>query len=124
MPTEFILPPPPWEGIVLNIPQRRLYYFPRPKAKEQATVITFPLGIARPGWPTPLGTTRITGKHKDPSWFVPKSIQEEHRRQGEPDFPEYFRPAPTTPWACSPCKPDLREFSFTAPTAPGEWACA
>jgi L,D-transpeptidase ErfK/SrfK len=97
VPTEFILPPPPWKGIVVNIPQRRLYYFPRPKTRQQATVITFPIGIARPGWPTPLGTTRIIGKHKDPSWFVPKSIQEEYRSQGEPDFPEYFPPGPTNP---------------------------
>jgi len=97
VPTEFILPPRPWVGIVVNIPQRRLYYFPRPKAKEPATVVTFPIGIARPGWPTPLGTTRITAKHKDPSWFVPKSIQEEQRRQGEANFPDYFPPGPNNP---------------------------
>ena len=97
VPTLFILPPPPRVGIVVNIPQRRLYYFPRRKAKEPATVVTFPLGIARPGWPTPLGTTRIIGKHKDPSWFVPKSIQEEYRSQGEPEFPEYFPPGPDNP---------------------------
>ena len=97
VPTEFILPPPPWQGVVVNIPQRRLYYFPPRKAKQPATVVTFPLGIARPGWPTPLGTTRIIGKHKDPAWFVPKSIQAEQRSQGEPDFPEYFPPGPNNP---------------------------
>lgn len=97
VPTEFILPPRPWRGIVVNIPQRRLYYFPRPNPKERATVVTFPIGTARPGWPTPLGSTRIVAKHKDPSWFVPKSIQEEHRSQGEPDFPEYFPPGPDNP---------------------------
>jgi len=97
VPTEFILPPRPWQGIVVNIPQRRLYYFPRPKPKERATVVTFPIGTARPGWPTPLGTTRITAKYEDPSWFVPKSIQEEHRSQGEFDFPEYFPPGPDNP---------------------------
>jgi len=97
VPTEFILPPKPWQGIVLNIPQRRLYYFPRPKANEPATVVTFPIGTARPGWPTPLGTTRITGKYKDPAWFVPQSIREEHRKQGEFDFPEYFPPGPDNP---------------------------
>jgi len=97
VPTMFILPPPPWVGIVVNIPQRRLYYFPRRKAKEPATVVTFPIGTARPDWLTPLGTTRIIGKYRDPSWFVPKSIQEEHRSQGEPDFPEYFPPGPDNP---------------------------
>src|SRR5512139_220889 len=97
VPTEFILPPKPWQGVVLNIPQRRLYYFPRPKGNEPATVVTFPIGTARAGWPTPLGTTRITGKYKDPAWFVPKSIQEEHRKQGEFDFPKYFPPGPDNP---------------------------
>lgn len=97
VPTAFILPPPPWQGIVVNIPQRRLYYFPRPGPREPATVVTFPIGAARPGWPTPLGSTRIVGKHKDPAWFVPKSIQEEHRSQGEFDFPEYFPPGPDNP---------------------------
>lgn len=97
VPTEFILPPRPWTGIVVNIPQRRLYYFPRHKANEQATVVTFPVGIARPGWPTPLGTSRIIAKHKDPSWFVPKSIQEEQRSKGELDFPDYFPPGPNNP---------------------------
>jgi L,D-transpeptidase ErfK/SrfK len=97
VPTQFILPPRPWEGIVINIPQRRLYYFPRHTAREPATVVTFPIGIARPGWPTPLGSTRIIAKYKDPSWIVPKDIQAEHRSQGEADFPDYFPPGPNNP---------------------------
>jgi L,D-transpeptidase ErfK/SrfK len=97
LPTQFILPPGPREGIVLNLPQRRLYYFPRPAAGEPASVVTFPIGTARPGWPTPLGTTRIIGKYEDPAWFPPKSIQEEHRRQGEFDFTEYLPPGPDNP---------------------------
>ena len=97
VPTEFILPPQPWVGIVVNISQRRLYYFPRHKANEPATVVTFPIGISRPGWSTPLGTTRIIGKYKDPAWFVPKSIQEEHRSKGEANFPDYFPPGPNNP---------------------------
>lgn len=97
VPTVFILPPPPWQGLVVNIPQRRLYYFPEPNANEPAKVITFPIGIARPGWPTPLGQTTITSKYRDPSWTVPESILEEHRSQGEPDFPAFFPPGPDNP---------------------------
>ncbi|MDP2031507.1 MAG: L,D-transpeptidase family protein [Thiobacillus sp.] len=97
VPTESILPPRPWKGIVVNIPQRRLFYFPRHKARERATVITYPIGIARPGWPTPLGTTRIIAKFKDPAWIVPKSIQEEQRSLGEANFPDYFPPGPNNP---------------------------
>lgn len=97
IPTEFILPPRPWKGVVVNIPQRRLYYFPRRTAGEPATVVTYPIGIARPGWPTPLGSTRILAKFKDPAWIVPKDIQAEHRRQGEANFPDYFPPGPNNP---------------------------
>jgi L,D-transpeptidase ErfK/SrfK len=97
VPREFILPPKPWQGIVVNIPQRRLYYFP-PVAKGQAAkVITYPVSIAREGWSTPLGTTKIISKDKDPAWFVPKSIQEEHKREEGVEFPEYFPPGPDNP---------------------------
>jgi len=97
VPTEFVLPPPPWEGLVVNIPQRRLYYFPRRKANEPATVVTFPIGVSRPGWSTPLGKTRIIAKFKDPAWIVPKDIQAEHRSRGESNFPDYFPPGPNNP---------------------------
>ncbi len=97
VPTEFILPPRPWTGIIINIAQRRLYYFPPPKGKEPATVITFPTGISRPGWSTPLGKTRIIAKFKDPSWIVPKDIVAEHRSKDNPNFPDYFPPGPNNP---------------------------
>lgn len=97
VPTQYILPPKPWTGIVLNISQRRLYYFP-PAAKGQAAkVITFPVSIAREGWSTPLGSTKVVAKHKDPAWFVPKSIREEHKAEEGGEFPEYFPPGPNNP---------------------------
>ncbi len=97
VPTEFILPPRPWRGLVVDIPRRRLYYFPAPRRGQPAQVITFPIGIARPGWPTPLGSTRIVAKFRNPSWIVPKDILEEHRREGQADFPRYFPPGPGNP---------------------------
>jgi len=97
VPTQFILPPKPWTGVVLNISQRRLFYFPTPAPGEAAKVVTFPIGIAREGWSTPLGNTRIVAKHKDPSWFPPASIRAEHRANGEGELPEYFPPGPDNP---------------------------
>lgn len=97
VPTLFILPPKPWQGLVVNIPQRRLYYFPQPKAGVPATVVTYPIGIARPGWPTPLGQTTITSKYKNPSWTVPESVLAEHRNEDDPDFPDYVPPGPDNP---------------------------
>jgi L,D-transpeptidase ErfK/SrfK len=97
IPSQFILPPKPWTGIVVNISQRRLYYFPTPAKGEKPAVFTYPISIAREGWSTPLGITKVVGKHKDPAWFVPKSIQAEHKAQGEVEFPEYFPPGPDNP---------------------------
>lgn len=98
IPTEFILPPGPYKGIVINIPQRRLFYFIPPSQNQPAAVITFPISISRPGWKTPLGKTRIVAKHRDPSWSVPKRIREEHLRDGgDEDYPTYFPPGPDNP---------------------------
>lgn len=97
IPTQFILPPKPWQGIVINIPQRRLFYFLPVKKGGAAQVLTLPLGIARQGWPTPLGETKIIAKHRDPGWFVPKSIQQEKAQEGEINFPTYFPPGPDNP---------------------------
>ena len=97
VPTQFILPPKPWVGIVVDIPRRRLYYFPRHKANQPATVITLPVGISRAGWPTPLGKTSIIAKFKDPKWIVPKDIQQEHRDEGQTNYPGYFPPGPDNP---------------------------
>lgn len=96
IPTQFILPPKPWLGIVVNIPQRRLYYFP-PATDSAPQVMTLPVSIAREGWSTPLGNTTVIAKYKDPAWFVPKSIREEKIREGEIDFPTYFPPGPDNP---------------------------
>jgi L,D-transpeptidase ErfK/SrfK len=97
VPTEFILPPKPWTGIVINISQRRLYFFPKSVKGQPARVVTYPVGIAQEGWSTPLGATRIIAKFKDPAWFVPKSIQAQHTQEDGVKFPDYFPPGPDNP---------------------------
>ncbi|PKY12098.1 L,D-transpeptidase [Acidithiobacillus marinus] len=92
VPTEYILPPKPWQGIIINIPARRLYYFPA----GQKVVYTFPVGIFRPNWPDPVGSTKIIAKVKNPTWTVPKNIQEEHAKAGEP-IPAFFPAGPDNP---------------------------
>ncbi|MBV1931735.1 MAG: L,D-transpeptidase family protein [Porticoccaceae bacterium] len=97
IPAQYILPLKPWRGIVINISQRRLFYFLPVKKGETAQLLTMPISIARQGWPTPLGETKVIAKHKDPGWFVPKSIQQEKIQEGEIDFPTYFPPGPDNP---------------------------
>jgi len=67
------------DGIVINIPQRMLFYF-----KEGRIIRHFPVGLGRPAWPTPAGEFRIIEKRQDPAWHVPLSIQKEMRREGKP----------------------------------------
>jgi L,D-transpeptidase ErfK/SrfK len=96
VPTEFILPETPHRGIVVNIAAMRLYYFqPRRRGAEQV-VYTYPVGIGRVGWQTPKGVTRVVAKVKNPVWRVPKSIQKEHREEGDP-LPAEVLPGPDNP---------------------------
>jgi L,D-transpeptidase ErfK/SrfK len=83
VPTEFILPAAPREGIVVNIAAMRVFYFPARKRGEKQVVYTHPIGIGRVGWQTPEGTTKIIGRVKDPVWVVPKSVRDEHAKDGD-----------------------------------------
>jgi L,D-transpeptidase ErfK/SrfK len=78
-------------GLLLNIPGHMLYLF------EQGTLIKrFPVGLGRSDWPTPQGEFRITGKTKNPTWTVPKSIQEEMKQEGRVVI-EKVPPGPDNP---------------------------
>ncbi|MHB0919049.1 MAG: L,D-transpeptidase family protein [Thiobacillus sp.] len=66
------------DGILINLPQRMLFYF------SQGTLLAaYPVGLGRPTWPTPQGEFRIVSRVKNKAWLVPKSIQEEMRREGK-----------------------------------------
>ncbi|NOZ51893.1 MAG: L,D-transpeptidase family protein [Gammaproteobacteria bacterium] len=74
IPSAFILPPKPWKGIIINLAEMRLYYFPPTKKNQSAVVQTYPLAIGQASWRTPLGIFQITEKIEKPSWTVPASI--------------------------------------------------
>lgn len=81
LPLSFILPDAPNQGIVLNLANMRLFYFPK---KEPGKLYTYPIGIGRQGWNTPTGLTRIATKKANPVWNVPPSIHKEHAQKGDP----------------------------------------
>lgn len=83
LPTEYVLPTAPHEGLLIDVAAMRIFYFPAHKAGEPEVVITHPIGIGKVGWATPEGTTRITRRQKDPVWHVPESVIKEHRENGE-----------------------------------------
>lgn len=92
IPTRYILPPGPREGVVINLPEYRLYYYP----KDRNVVYTYPLGIGREGWGSPVANTRVTGKIEDPAWYPPESIRKEHAADGDP-LPAMVPPGPDNP---------------------------
>ena len=96
LPTRYVLPDTPRRGIVLNLAEMRLYYFPRPRRGEQPTVVTYPVSIGRRDWQTPLGRTTIAAKAEDPAWYPPESIRAEHAAKGDP-LPRVVPPGPDNP---------------------------
>ncbi len=93
LPLQFILPDAPHKGIVLNLANMRMFYYP---PKQPDTVFTYPLGIGRQGWNTPLGQTTIVAKTVNPTWNVPESIRREHAAKGDP-LPKAVPPGPNNP---------------------------
>ena len=96
LPNRFVLPPGPRRGVVLNLAEYRMYYFPEPKAGEPALVMTYPLSIGRMDWQTPLGVTRVISKVNNPSWYPPDSVRKEHEDEGRP-LPRIVPPGPDNP---------------------------
>ena len=97
IPTRRILPSGAHEGIVINLPEHRLYYFPKPKKKtDKPIVITYAVSIGKMDWHTPLGETRVVSKQKNPSWFPPDSVRKEHAERGEP-LPAVVKAGPDNP---------------------------
>lgn len=77
LPTAWVLPQAAYEGIVVNIPEMRLYYFLPRKGNSPQLVTTFPVGLGRDDWRTPQGKFKIRGKTVNPTWNIPESIQKE-----------------------------------------------
>jgi L,D-transpeptidase ErfK/SrfK len=92
-----LLPPGPREGIVVNLPENRLYYFPKAEKGKPPVVLTFPVSVGRMDWRTPLGVTKIVRKQKDPPWYPPESVRKEHIRRGDPPLPAVVGPGPDNP---------------------------
>jgi L,D-transpeptidase ErfK/SrfK len=84
VPKQRLLPRAPRSGIVINLPEHRLYWFPPAPAGQQPIVWSFPVSIGKMDWNTPLGRTSIVSKAKDAPWIPPKSVREEHEKRGEP----------------------------------------
>lgn len=92
IPTQHILPPYR-QGIVINLPELRLYYF-TPDGKY---VMTYPVALGRRNWQTPLGVSAVVKKVPNPVWHIPKSIQEFAFKQRGEVYPDETPPGPDNP---------------------------
>lgn len=96
LPTRFILPDAPREGIVINLASKRLFYYPAPDEHGARVVVTHPIGIGEMGTATPEGATEVTSKARDPVWYVPATIRREYAAEGTP-LPPKVMPGPDNP---------------------------
>lgn len=96
LPTRYILPDAGRQGIVLNVAEMRMYYYPPERPGMPAQVQTYPVSIGRMDWSTPLGTTRIASKTTEPSWRPPESIRAEAAARGD-YLPDIIPPGPDNP---------------------------
>jgi L,D-transpeptidase ErfK/SrfK len=96
IPSRYILPDGPREGVVVSLAEHRLYYFPPVKSGEPATVRTYPISTGKMDWKTPLGVTRIVNKREKPIWYPPESVRREHEAEGRP-LPKAVPAGPDNP---------------------------
>lgn len=96
LPTSYILPDAPRKGIVLNLAEMRLYYYPPSAEGSPQRVITYPVSIGRRSWQTPEGMTKVISKEKKPTWIPPESIRKEAAEEGDP-LPPRVPPGPDNP---------------------------
>ncbi len=88
LPKRHILPNAPHEGIVINLPEMRLYAF----INGDEAPLTFPIGVGREGLDTPLGETKVVRKQEGPIWRPTPRMREEN-----PKLPEVVGPGPENP---------------------------
>jgi L,D-transpeptidase ErfK/SrfK len=88
LPKSRALPDAPEHDIVINLAERRLYFFEDGNAKVQS----WPIGIGRHSFTTPLGETEITKKQIDPIWYPTAEIRAE-----DPALPTAVPPGPENP---------------------------
>lgn len=87
LPTARILPEVDRQGIVINLPERRLYYFDRGYLVDD-----FPIGIGRDGLETPKGRTTVVRKQEAPAWRPTAAA-----RRSDPDLPAVIPAGPDNP---------------------------
>ncbi|WP_372881930.1 L,D-transpeptidase family protein [Psychromonas sp.] len=93
IPSQMLLPDVPYQGIVINLPELRLYYFP----KDKNEVHVFPIGIGRIGRSTPTMQTSIHSKVKNPTWTPTAQSRAEYFAETGEHYPAVIPAGPDNP---------------------------
>ncbi|RLM27038.1 peptidoglycan-binding protein [Brenneria alni] len=93
IPTQMLLPDTPREGIVVNLAELRLYYYP----KGKNTVIVYPIGIGQLGRKTPLMTTSVSEKRANPTWTPTANIRKRYLEEEGITLPAVIPAGPDNP---------------------------
>jgi L,D-transpeptidase ErfK/SrfK len=112
IPGQRLLPPGEREGIVVNLPEHRLYYFPKPGKGETPKVFTYPVSVGKMDWRTPLGVTKVVRKQKDPPWYPPESVRKDRAARGDPPLPPVVPPGPDNPLGTRAMRLDIPGGSY------------
>ncbi len=96
LPTQHLIPDVPRTGIVINLPDGRLYFF-RTDQNGNHVVETDPISVGKMDWKTPLGVTTIVKKVKRPTWYPPKSVRDTHLKDDGDILPASIPPGPDNP---------------------------
>jgi L,D-transpeptidase ErfK/SrfK len=92
LPTQYVLPSAPRDGMVINVAEYRLYFYP----PDSDRVITYPVGIGRSDFPTPVIETTTIGRIENPSWTPTEAARREHAEMGD-ILPHVVLPGPDNP---------------------------
>lgn len=92
IPSQFILPDVPREGLVVNLAEMRLYFYP----KNENSVITHPLGVGRDGEDTILGKLSVIEHIRHPTWTATDTMRKLRAQEGV-ILPKSVPPGPDNP---------------------------
>lgn len=88
LPARHLLPDADRKGVVINLPEMRLYSF----VNGDNAPNTYPIGIGREGLDTPLGRTTVVRKAEGPTWTPTARMRRE-----KPELPVSMPPGPENP---------------------------
>lgn len=88
LPKQHLLPDAERKGIVINLPEMRIYYYEKPGEAP----LSYAIGVGREGLDTPLGKTTVVRKRVGPTWTPTQRMRKE-----DPTLKAFYPAGPDNP---------------------------